>query len=70
VWRARAANVLLTGSPAWPNGFSAKVADFGLSRSMADASRVETSTYGTITHQPPETLAQGTVSKARPRHTC
>ena len=58
--------MLLTGSPAWPNGFTAKVADFGLSRSMVDVSRAETSTYGTITHQPPEMLANGSVSKARP----
>ena len=66
-----AANVLLAASPSWPNAFRAKVGDFGLSRSMVDQSRVETSTYGTTTHQPPEMLANGTISKVRvwDRHT-
>jgi serine/threonine protein kinase len=61
----RAANVLLAGSPSWPNGFTAKVADFGLARCMMDQSKAETATYGTATYQPPELLAHGTLSKVR-----
>ena len=48
-----------------PHGFTAKVADFGLSREMHSKSRVETRTYGTITHMPPELLSSDVVSKAR-----
>ncbi len=47
------------------HGFSAKVADFGLSREMNCKSRVETRTYGTITHMPPELLSSDVVSKVR-----
>ncbi|KAK9839806.1 hypothetical protein WJX81_003100 [Elliptochloris bilobata] len=57
------ANVLLTSSPDVPHGFTAKVADFGLSREMNCKSRVETRTYGTITHMPPELLSSDVVSK-------
>lgn len=46
-----------------PHGFTAKVADFGLSREMHCKSRVETRTYGTITHMPPELLSSDVVSK-------
>mmetsp|Transcript_35206 Transcript_35206/g.78353 ORF Transcript_35206/g.78353 Transcript_35206/m.78353 type:complete len:865 (-) Transcript_35206:387-2981(-) len=44
-------------------GFVAKVADFGLSRCL-DVSKITTRNYGTLTHQPPETLVNGIVSKA------
>ncbi|KAL6762194.1 kinase-like domain-containing protein [Haematococcus lacustris] len=59
-------NVLLTsqGTPsAHHRGFTAKVADFGLSRCLEKVMAVQTRTYGTITHQPPETLSHGLVSR-------
>ncbi|GFH12752.1 predicted protein, partial [Haematococcus lacustris] len=60
-------NVLLTsqGTPAsgGHRGFIAKVADFGLSRCLEEVMAIQTRTYGTITHQPPETLSQGIVSR-------
>ena len=46
-----------------PYGFTAKVADFGLSREMQSTSRIETRTCGTITHMPPELLSDDVVSK-------
>ena len=58
-----AGNVLLAGSPAAPNGFSAKVADFGFARCMPGRSRTSISTYGATTHQAPETLELGVMSK-------
>ena len=61
-----AGNVLLAGSPAAPNGFSAKVADFGMARCMLDRSRSPVSAYGTATHQAPETLEHGVISKVGP----
>ncbi|WIA09457.1 hypothetical protein OEZ85_008858 [Tetradesmus obliquus] len=45
-------------------GFVAKVADFGLSRTLTHGSKVVTKTYGTITHMPPEMLEHGICSKA------
>ncbi|KAF6260297.1 kinase-like domain-containing protein [Scenedesmus sp. NREL 46B-D3] len=45
-------------------GFVAKVADFGLSRTLTHGSKVVTKTYGTITHMPPETLEHGVAGKA------
>ncbi|GAX81182.1 hypothetical protein CEUSTIGMA_g8615.t1 [Chlamydomonas eustigma] len=44
--------------------FVAKVADFGLSRSLEVGNRVMTQNYGTLSHQPPETLTKGIVSSA------
>lgn len=44
--------------------FVAKVADFGLAKTLEIRSKIQTRTYGTLTHMPPETLMQGTVSKA------
>ncbi|PNH05298.1 Mitogen-activated protein kinase kinase kinase [Tetrabaena socialis] len=44
--------------------FIAKVADFGLSRTLELRSRIRTRSIGTITFMPPETLVSGTVSKA------
>ncbi|GAX84206.1 hypothetical protein CEUSTIGMA_g11629.t1 [Chlamydomonas eustigma] len=59
-------NVLLTsvGAKKASHGlnFLAKVADFGLARDISE--KIQTQTYGTITHQPPETLMSGIVSKA------
>lgn len=43
--------------------YIAKVADFGLSRTMDVRSKIKTRTYGTITHMPPETLISGIISK-------
>ena len=40
-----------------------QVADFGLSR-VVEAVSVETKTYGTITHMPPELLLEGRLSKS------
>ncbi|KAK9915620.1 hypothetical protein WJX75_001643 [Coccomyxa subellipsoidea] len=57
-------NVLLTSSEEQPHGFTAKVADFGLARNLAIQSKVETRTYGTITHMPRELLCSGVLSKA------
>ena len=41
-----------------------QIADFGMSRDMQLASRIETSTYGTVTHMPPELLTDGRLSRA------
>ncbi len=46
-----------------PHGVTAKVADFGLSRDMLCASKIETRTCGTITHMPPELLSSDVMSK-------
>ena len=35
-----------------------------MSRDMQLASRIETSTYGTVTHMPPELLTDGRLSRA------
>ncbi|KAL3142482.1 hypothetical protein ABBQ38_002810 [Trebouxia sp. C0009 RCD-2024] len=56
-------NVLLTSSDIDNRGFIAKVADFGLSR-VCDEAHVETKTYGTVTHMPPELLLEGKLSKS------
>ncbi len=61
-WDLDAQLVLLQNSPL---GFTAKVADFGLSREMQSTSRIETHTCGTITHMPPELLSDDVVSKVR-----
>ncbi|KAK9837249.1 hypothetical protein WJX81_001439 [Elliptochloris bilobata] len=57
-------NVLLASAPGSPIGVCAKVADFGLSRNMDVQTRVETRTYGTITHMAPEVLRFNQISKA------
>ncbi|GFR46705.1 hypothetical protein Agub_g8325 [Astrephomene gubernaculifera] len=44
--------------------FTAKVADFGLSRTLDLRSKIKTRTYGTISHMPPECLISGIISKA------
>ena len=56
-------NVLLATDPSSRNGVVAKVADFGLARSMEVQSKIETRTYGTVTHMPPELLEKGIFSK-------
>ncbi len=48
-------------------GVTAKVADFGLSRDMLCASKIETRTCGTITHMPPELISSDVMSKVGPR---
>ncbi|KAK9820570.1 hypothetical protein WJX72_011761 [[Myrmecia] bisecta] len=57
-------NILLSSSSADPRGFCAKVADFGMARELQIKSRIETATYGTVTHMPPELLESGTMTKA------
>ena len=54
-------NVLLTTSTADSRGFTACVADFGLSRMFKEWSEAgqTTLTYGTVTHMPPELLHDG-----------
>lgn len=59
----RAGNILLTSDEAAPHGFAAKVADFGLARQLDIRSRVETRTYGTVTHMSHELLCSGIMSK-------
>ena len=41
---------------------SMQVADFGLSRQAGDS--VDTDTYGTVTHMPPELLMEGKLTKS------
>ncbi len=60
---------LIEGAPvvqASSLGVTAKVADFGLSRDMLCASKIETRTCGTITHMPPELLSSDVMSKVSP----
>lgn len=53
-------NVLLVTDEEDPYGHMAKVADFGLSRAIAEGkSHLSTRTYGTVTHMPPELLLEG-----------
>ena len=40
-----------------------QVADFGLSR-QASSDTVDTDTYGTVTHMPPELLMEGKLTKS------
>lgn len=60
-----AGNVLLTSCAAQPHGFRAKISDFGLARNLSIQSKIETRTYGTITHMPLELLCDGIMSKVR-----
>ena len=57
--------MLLTSNQEAPHGFRAKVADFGLARALTAGSRVETRSYGTVTHMPFELLCSGILSKVR-----
>ncbi|GLC39870.1 hypothetical protein PLESTF_000919300 [Pleodorina starrii] len=56
-------NVLLAASDRDGRHFSAKVADFGLSR-VLQGEAVTTRSYGTVTHMCPELLVDGLLSKA------
>lgn len=56
-------NVLLASDSSSFSGVVAKVADFGLARAMDVKSKIETRTYGTVTHMPPELLEKGIFSK-------
>ncbi|KAK9843847.1 hypothetical protein WJX84_006057 [Apatococcus fuscideae] len=56
-------NILLASSDIDDRRFTAKVADFGLSRILS-AESISTGTYGTVTHMPPELLTTGKLSKA------
>ena len=58
-----AGNILLASTSTMPHGFSAKVSDFGLAREMDIQSKIATNTTGTVTYMPPETIADGMVSK-------
>ena len=58
-----AGNVLLTSCDSAPHGFQAKISDFGLARNLTIQSKIETRTYGTITHMPLELLCDGIMSK-------
>ena len=58
-------NVLLASDKSSPSGVVAKVADFGLARAMDVKSKIETRTYGTVTHMPPELLEKGIFSKVQ-----
>lgn len=58
-------NILLANSDRDRRGFTAKVADFGLSRVLdLEAEHITTQTFGTVTHMPPELLMEGVMSKA------
>lgn len=56
-------NVLLASSEASPRGFVAKICDFGMSR-LALGGEVQTDTFGTVTHCPPELLCDGVLCPA------
>ena len=60
-----AGNILLATTSMMPHGFSAKVSDFGMAREMDIQSKIATATTGTVTYMPPETIADGMVSKVR-----
>ncbi|KAG2434251.1 hypothetical protein HXX76_007976 [Chlamydomonas incerta] len=45
-------------------GFVAKVADFGLSRTLEIRSKMQTHSYGTLSHMPRELVMHGTMSRA------
>lgn len=55
-------NVLLQSSHVDTKGFTAKVADFGLSRKLGQSTHLSTKSFGTITHMPPELLLDGHLS--------
>lgn len=48
---------MLTSCQVNPHQFSARVVDFGLSRSNTAAEHVSQNMYGTITHMAPEVMA-------------
>ena len=58
--------MLLSSSGESPHGFRAKISDFGLARDIGTATKLETRTYGTITHMAPEVLTSDYISKVIP----
>ena len=60
----KAQNVLLKSASTDRRGFFCKVSDFGLSRYIGNDDHLQTFTYGTITHMPPELLKNGVFSTA------
>jgi len=60
----KAQNVLLQTSEQDKRGFTCKVADFGMSRSLHGESYIQTFTFGTISHMPPELLSDGILTPA------
>lgn len=59
------ANVLLKSTTADSRGFTAKLADFGMARLLAENStHVSTKTYGTISYMPVEVLKHGKLTRA------
>lgn len=58
----KADNVLLKSANTDRRGFFCKVSDFGLSRFMGKNEYIQTFTYGTITHMPPELLKDGVLT--------
>ena len=63
-------NIMLASSSAEAHGFCAKVSDFGLAREMDIQSHIATQTTGTVTYMPPETIADGMVSKVSTSNHC
>ncbi|KXZ49462.1 hypothetical protein GPECTOR_21g688 [Gonium pectorale] len=57
-------NILLAEDPQSPWGYVAKLADFGLSRALADRTHLTTNTMGTVSYMCPELLSNGKVSPA------
>ena len=57
--------MLLHTSEESAHGFRAKISDFGMARNIGTVTKLETSTYGTITHMAPEVLAHDYISKVR-----
>ncbi|KAJ9518138.1 hypothetical protein QJQ45_010107 [Haematococcus lacustris] len=62
-WNVLLSSVGAGADPYDKRGFVVKVADFGLARSLDVEQHVKTRNYGTLTHQPPETLSHGLVSR-------
>ena len=59
------ANVLLKSTTADARRFTAKLADFGMARLLAENStHVSTKTYGTISYMPVEVLKHGKLTRA------
>lgn len=58
-------NVMLVTDKSDARGFTAKVADFGLSKATVSWEQRDfnTMSYGTVTHQPPELLTKGHLNK-------
>ncbi|GAX85073.1 hypothetical protein CEUSTIGMA_g12493.t1 [Chlamydomonas eustigma] len=59
----KAGNVLLADKDLDRRGYIAKLTDFGFSR-VTPGSHLLTKRYGTVTHQPPELLSGGVLSRA------